>query len=378
MANNLQYVIGDFEGHFFTNQKSALGHGETTPGGGLHNVNLYKGELINVKPIQIYKPEDYLDRDALFLHNVTNIQLHPGASSPLTEKKIYDFDQIVLKNVEVVNSWELNDKTYGVLKGQLVGKIKQLSSITPPPDPLQKTPVIPPPPVGGGTTKPPPIGGGDRGWQRILPPIITGGGGSNRGCLSWFWDILKWLLLLLLILFLLKQCRSCKNGSIIPVNIDSSCYKSNDSLIRVIKHLNETILLNDSVCKKQLEKERIQNELDNLSSQIFFNGGSTDIRRYSVDEIDHIVEILNKYPSLKLEVQGFYNGTGNVDNPTLDIDRANKVKDLILDKGVNADRINTIGLGNTKPVVREDEYETDPFGHKYNRNMRVEIKIVRY
>jgi outer membrane protein OmpA-like peptidoglycan-associated protein len=374
MDNNLQYVMGDFEGYFYTLQKNALTHGEKTPSGGLHNVNLYKGELTNVKSIDSFKPEDHLNRDGLFLHNITNIQLNPGGSSPLTEKKIYDFDQIVLKNVEVINSWELNDKTYGTLKGQLVGKIKKLSSVTSPPDPTK--PTIPPP-VGGGIKTPPPSDGSDEGWQRYIPPIIPGDRG--RGCLPWIWDLLKWLLLLLFILLLLRQCKSCNNvHETPPVELDSSCYKMNDSLNREIQKLKETILLNEKLCEKRLEQEKLQNELDNLSSQIFFNGGTTEIRKYSVDEIDNIVAILKKSPSLKLEIQGFYNGTGNKTNQNLDMERANEVKKLMIQKGIEENRLTTVGLGNSKPLVPQDYYEKDPFGNRYNRNMRVEIKIVKY
>jgi outer membrane protein OmpA-like peptidoglycan-associated protein len=370
MGNNLNHVIGDFEGYFYTHQKNALIQGELPPAGGLHNVHLYKGELTNVQAIDFYKPEEHLNRDGLLLHNVTNIQLHPGAGLSLSEKKIYDFDQIVLKNVEVVNSWEVNDKTYGILKGQLVGKIKKLSSITAPTDPTK--PIIPPPPIGGGIN-PNPIGGG---W---VPPIITGGG--NNGCFTKIWDILKWLLLLLLLLLLLKQCKSCRNileQDPMPVDVDSICMKKNESLLIEIERLKKIISEKDSLCEKRLEQEKIQNELNNLSSQIFFNGGTTDIRDYSADEINHIVEILNKYPSLNLEIQGFYNGSGNVANPNLDKDRANRVKQLMIDKGIDESRLSTVGLGNTKPLVPEDYLETDPNGNKYNRNMRVEIKIVKY
>lgn len=157
MENMLHYVAGDFEGYFYTHQKNPLSQTEKTPIGGLHNVYLYKGELRNTISIESYKPEEHLNRDGLFLHNVTNVQLHPGEGSPFTEKKVYDFDQIVLKNVEVVNSWELNDKTYGILRGQLVGKVKKLSSLTPPPDPSQRNPVIPPPPIGDGKSPTPPL-----------------------------------------------------------------------------------------------------------------------------------------------------------------------------------------------------------------------------
>jgi hypothetical protein len=246
MENMLNYVSGDFEGYFYTHQKTPLSQNEQTPTDGGHNVHLYKGELKNTKSIESYKPEEHLNRDGLFLHNVTNVQLHPEGDSLLTEKKIYDFDQIVLKNVEVVNSWELNDKTYGILRGQLVGKVKKLSSLTsPPPDPSQKNPVIPPPPVGGGTNPAP-------------PPVINGQ--NNKGCLSQIWDILKWLLLLLLLIILLKLCNYSPkwNIDIFPNSQDSICIKSRDSLIKI----NDSLTQELKICAQ----DRMQ--LDSMKSEI--------------------------------------------------------------------------------------------------------------
>ena len=117
MSGSLKYVSGNFEGNFFTYQKSVLSVGEKIPDGGLHNVHVYKGDLTEVNELEDFKPEEHLNRDGMLLHNVTNIQITPGVNSKEKEKKIYDFDQLVIKNVEVVNSWESDNKTYGILKG---------------------------------------------------------------------------------------------------------------------------------------------------------------------------------------------------------------------------------------------------------------------
>jgi outer membrane protein OmpA-like peptidoglycan-associated protein len=368
MENMLHYVAGDFEGYFYTHQKTPLSQTEKTPSGGLHNVHLYKGELKNTKSIESYKPEEHLNRDGLFLHNITNVQLHPGIGSPITDKKIYDFDQIVLKNVEVINSWELNDKTYGILRGQLVGKIKKLSSLTPPPDPSQKNPVIPPPPVGGGTNPaPPPVGGGT---NPAPPPIINGR--NNKGCLSQIWYILKWLLLLLLIFFLYKAC--IKNNAYDFCCTNADLYKGqNDSLKVIIDSLNREIRINDSIIKIN-EEERIQEEINNIAEQIYFYQGRDVIRDYSIFQLDNLISILKKYPDLTLDIYGHVNGSSDI--PDLDLKRAETVKNLLIDKGISQERLFTIGMGGTDPIDDvENKIGYDPWGNTYNRNMRVEIKI---
>ena len=182
-----------------------------------------------------------------------------------------------------------------------------------------------------------------------------------------------------MILFLLNHCRS----NIDKYNYD--CLPKVDSLERLTKNqkvqidsLTNLVFISDSLCDSKLKKERLQYELDNLSSEIYFYGGTIDIRKYSEDEINEIVNILEKNSNLSIEIQGFYNGTGSSDIPDLDLKRANRVKELIINKGGPIDRITTIGLGNTKPIDDSDRLYTDPYGNKYNANMRVEIKIVNY
>lgn len=247
----LKYVSGNFVGNFYTHQKSALSIGEKIPEGGLHNVHIYKGELTEVNELDEFKPEDHLNRDGMLLHNVTNIQITPGINSTVKEKKIYDFDQLVLKNVEIVNSWEADNKTYGILKGELVGKIKKISSV---PISHDNDSPIPPPPIGGGPIQPPPIGGDNTGWNKYVPPIITNNG--NRGCFSTIWNILKWILLLLFILFLLKQCLAGDKND--GNEIEDPCKNKIDSLI----------IINDTLSKKLIELENEKKVTDSLQNEI--------------------------------------------------------------------------------------------------------------
>ena len=37
---------------------------------------------------------------------------------------IYNFEQILLQDAVIKESWELNDKTYGIITGKLLGKVK--------------------------------------------------------------------------------------------------------------------------------------------------------------------------------------------------------------------------------------------------------------
>jgi outer membrane protein OmpA-like peptidoglycan-associated protein len=358
--SQLKFVSGEFEGYFYTHQKMPMGELEKLPGGRAHEVYVYRGELRNYRSLAEYKPEEHLNRDGLLLHNVTNIQLSNGSG---TEKRVYDFDQLVLKDVQVEQSWELEGKTYGILKGTLVGKIKK-HAVT---GTDNSTNVIPPPP---------PKNPGRKWWDPAPnntgnsdPGVSSGGGTGNSGCLSRIWDILKWLLLILLFLLLYKSC----------IKDDNCCLevdlikKKNDSLTQVVDSL---ILVNnekDSINKVREENE-LQEQIDNIAEQIYFYRGKDVIRDYSVYQLDNLIRILKKYPYLKITIEGHING--NSSDPNLDLKRADKVKSLLIERGINSDRLQTIGMGGTTPIDDPDnEVGVDPWGNTYNRNMRVEIKI---
>lgn len=382
MDNTFEYVSGKFVGNFFTHQKSVLSVGEKIPDGGLHNVHIYKGELTEPEALLEFKPQDHLNRHGMLLHNVTNIQITPSPNAPLTDKRICNFDQLVLKNVVVENSWHSDNKTYGILKGELVGKISTSSTL---PITFDNTPPIPPPPIGGGgNNPPPPIIDNNGGWNKYVPPIINNN--KNGGCFSSVWKVLKWILLLLLIILLFKQCDSCKgirSGNTNDCDEEKQSLKDTittqqhkiDSLIYVIKR-------NDSICNSNLKTERLQCEIDNLSSTIYFYGDKVTIRKYSENQLNKIVKILNENEGIKIVIRGYHNGSQPrilpEFNTTIDEARAITIKDLLIAKGIDANSITAIGMGESKvDPEKTNEIYIDGEKFDWNANMRVEIKIVR-
>ena len=383
MAKKVQYLSGDFEGYFYTNQKVTLSQSDQLPTDGAHKMVLYKGELKNIGIVSEFNPQNELSRDNVYLSNIGNIQLHNSINKKVVfDKKIESFEYIVLDNVKIENSWELNDKTYGLLKATLRGKLQTITSVDVPDD----TEIFsPPPPIDPGNTTVKPV--------KPVPPAPTPGpipipptppapppgpGGSDEGCWKWFWKILLWLMILFFIIFLFKQCNYLNNWV-----SDNKCCDDrerllieNNKLRTTIDSLKQNLIKQEKENNSKRKKERLQDEINRLSSKIYFNGGTTNIREISLPEINKIVRLLQYYPGLNLEIQGHYNG--NTNTTGLDLQRANVVRDIILSKGVDPGRLTSIGLGNTNPVVDENDYSTDIYGNKYNSNMRVDIKITKY
>ena len=123
--------------------------------------------------------------------------------------------------------------------------------------------------------------------------------------------------------------------------------------------------------------ETIQIKLDELSSNIFFWGGETRIKEYSEKDIDSIVNILNTYQTIRVEILGWHN-TAKLDpgSENLDLRRANAVKDMLASKGIYESRMTAEGKGESK-IVPTDIYGKNEHGDLYNKNMRVDIKIIK-
>lgn len=102
-----------------------------------------------------------------------------------------------------------------------------------------------------------------------------------------------------------------------------------------------------------------------------FEEGSAKLTSLSKYELDNMVEVLNKYTNVAIEISGHTDNTGDADsNQTLSQQRAQAVHDYLTGKGISAGRLNAVGYGQTRPV---DTNDTEA-GRAKNR--RTEFKIV--
>ena len=123
---------------------------------------------------------------------------------------------------------------------------------------------------------------------------------------------------------------------------------------------------------RPIEVVRIEkNALFTLNS-IFFDFDKAVLKPESFPELERVVQLLNDKPSASIEVAGHTDNIGTNDyNQKLSVRRANAVKKFLISKGIDAARVTTVGYGETKPLVSNDD-EID--GREINR--RVEFTIV--
>ncbi len=106
-------------------------------------------------------------------------------------------------------------------------------------------------------------------------------------------------------------------------------------------------------------------------NNIFFDFAKATLREESSLELDRILPYFEKFPNLKIEISGHTDWVGSDEaNIKLSNARANAVRNYLVSKGVDPDKIVAIGYGESMPVATN---ETDE-GRQLNR--RVEFKVL--
>ena len=107
-----------------------------------------------------------------------------------------------------------------------------------------------------------------------------------------------------------------------------------------------------------------------FKGDVTFDTNSTVVKPGLNTEIDRVAGVLNRYPETLIRVEGHTDSVGSEEyNMDLSFRRSNSVRDLLVQRGVNISRIETVGFGETKPVATN----ATEAGRQLNR--RVEIKV---
>lgn len=113
-------------------------------------------------------------------------------------------------------------------------------------------------------------------------------------------------------------------------------------------------------------------KLNDFSKSILFDSSKATIKAESNDKLEEIVKVMNEYSNANFKLEGHTDSTGNVvKNLQLSKDRAAAVKDYLIAKGIDANRLSSEGYGVTKPIASNKTVA----GRAENR--RVEIILVK-
>lgn len=103
-----------------------------------------------------------------------------------------------------------------------------------------------------------------------------------------------------------------------------------------------------------------------FKSDYLFDFDSAALKPGAYAELDRVANILVRYPQTRIRVEGHTDTKGSeVYNQRLSERRAEAVKSALVQRGVNTNRITTIGYGESQPISSADAL-----------NRRVEIVII--
>ncbi|MFP4350497.1 MAG: OmpA family protein [Thermodesulfobacteriota bacterium] len=108
-----------------------------------------------------------------------------------------------------------------------------------------------------------------------------------------------------------------------------------------------------------------------LRGDVTFDTDSATVKPGLYSEIERIAQVMVQYPQTRILVEGYTDSQGTDSyNQQLSERRAESVKNLLVDQGVDSSRIQAVGYGEAQPVA------TNATAVGKARNRRVEIKVI--
>ena len=104
-----------------------------------------------------------------------------------------------------------------------------------------------------------------------------------------------------------------------------------------------------------------------------FDFNKAIIKQGYYKDIDDLVQVMKDYPDLKVVIEGHTDNVGTAEyNKELSQRRAEAVKQYMVEKGINANRITAKGFGFDRPIASNDTEE----GRQKNRRVEAAVDYV--
>lgn len=175
------------------------------------------------------------------------------------------------------------------------------------------------------------------------------------------------------------KCRITSDGYyfiLLPTGKKYSYYidsKDYYPISRIVDFTNSGLYPNykDNITLVSYEEMK-QKQLAVRINNIFFDFNKSELKPESYPELDRLFNYLKENPDIRVEISGHTDNIGTDEyNLSLSQSRANTVKEYLVSKGIDSERIVSKGYGKTRPVAINDTDE----GRQLNR--RVEFKIIK-
>lgn len=103
---------------------------------------------------------------------------------------------------------------------------------------------------------------------------------------------------------------------------------------------------------------------------LFFPSGSSTVDAESLPTVELVLAEIQKRDSRDISLNGHTDRTGDADaNMKLSLERANEVRQMLVDRGVSADYMSVEYYGESKPLIPTEDQVSEP------KNRRVEVVV---
>src|SRR5262249_30440017 len=120
----------------------------------------------------------------------------------------------------------------------------------------------------------------------------------------------------------------------------------------------------------ELQAKQTEHGLVLTLQDVLFDTDHAELKPGAMSTISNLAAFMHDYPDRRVRIEGYTDSTGAADyNQQLSENRALAVKEALIHAGVESNRIDVEGLGESNPVASNDSSS----GRQLNR--RVEIVI---
>ena len=118
--------------------------------------------------------------------------------------------------------------------------------------------------------------------------------------------------------------------------------------------------------------DEVIKQLNAYAKTILFNSGKSSFQQQTYPVLQSIIAILKEYPSSNFSIEGHTDSDGSdAYNQKLSEDRAGAVRGYLVDNGIAASRLTSVGFGESKPI------DTNKTKAGKANNRRTEVKLVK-
>lgn len=163
----------------------------------------------------------------------------------------------------------------------------------------------------------------------------------------------------------------------LPAGVDYGVTVSKPGYSFYSKNINS---VKDSTYKKieqTISLTKLKKGSHVILHNVFFDYGEATLRAKSYAELNHLIELLNKYPKLKIEIAGYTDSKGSqIFNQKLSQTRAQSVLQYLIGNGIEDARLSAKGYGALNPIApnTKPDGSDNPEGRQENR--RVEFIVI--